>query len=86
MPAGSKRKAERKAERENTCLMRDCKCPFMVAILDRSIECEAPMDGAKNILRFEEKRQLKRHAGMYCTKNYCYCEVYRMVMAAKYED
>lgn len=74
------------SERLNTHLMRDCRCPFMKEIYGKRIVCEGPMDDVKSGLQFKSARQLEKHAAAYCTKNYRYCEIYRMVMAAKYED
>lgn len=74
------------SDRLNTHLMRDCRCPFVKEIRGKCIECEGPMDEAKTGLQFKSARQMEKHAAAYCTKNYRYCEIYRMVMAAKYED
>lgn len=85
--AGAWRMATRaKPERINTCMMRDCKCPMMQEMRGKTVMCEAPMDGANVILKFRSGRKMENHAEIYCKGNYRYCEIYRMVMAAKYED
>ena len=74
------------SDRLNTHLMRDCRCPFMQEIRGKRISCEGPMDNVKSGLQFESAKKLDKHAAVYCCKNYRYCEIYRMVMAAKYEE
>lgn len=75
-----------KPDRLNTCGMRDCKCPMMQEMRGKCVVCEAPMDGATVSLKFKTARKMEKHAEIYCKENYRYCEVYRMVMAAKYDD
>ena len=80
------KKSANKRENQNTHIMRDARCPFMRESRGKAIECEGPMDEVSTGLKFASKRKLEKHAAIYCANNYRYCEVYTMVMAAKYED
>lgn len=80
------RAAKSKREKLNTYIMRDSLCPFMRESRGKCVECEGPMDDAATLLKFKSLRQLEKHARTYCGGNFRYCEVYRMVMAAKYEE
>lgn len=73
-------------DRPNTALMRDCRCPFMEEIRGKTIQCEGPMGDVSVVLKFRTARKMEMHAATYCKDKYDYCEVCRMVMAAKYED
>lgn len=73
-------------DRPNTCMMRDCRCPFMEDMRGKCITCEGPMGDASVTLRFRTQLRMERHAETYCKQRYEYCEIYRMVMAAKYEE
>ncbi len=75
-----------KREKMNTHIMRDSLCPFMRESRGKCVECEGPMDEVATMLKFKSLHQLEKHARAYCGGNYRFCEVYRMVMAAKYED
>lgn len=74
------------ADRASTNRMRDCKCPFVQRMESKRIECEGPADGMVVGLRFRTARAAEKHAAIYCDKKYECCEIYRMVMAAKYEE
>ena len=74
------------ADRVKTFIMRDARCPFIKTAHGKCVECEAPMDNAKQILHFRTEAQMEKHARNYCCENYQYCELYRIVMAAKYEE
>lgn len=74
------------ADRASTNRMRDCKCPFVQRIEGKRIECEGPADNVVVGLRFRTARAAEKHLCNYCEKNFRYCEIYRMVMAAKYEE
>lgn len=61
-------------------------CPFYKHddFKTRALICESIMPGTFTT-RFTYKRDFEFHLKNYCECNYKYCEVYRMVMAAKYE-
>ena len=79
-------KSRRESERVKTFLLRDAVCPFVKTLHGKCVECEAPMDNAKLVLQFRTGKGMENHARTYCGENYKYCEIYRMVMGAKYED
>lgn len=82
----AQRKRTKPPDRVKTFLMRDAVCPFVKALKGKCVECEAPMDKAKLVLQFRTANAMEEHARTYCGDHYKYCEVYRMVMDAKYED
>ena len=62
------------------------KCPFFRAYGSHSVLCESFMDGAGNRTCFRHGADRERHMELYCCGKYDYCEVYRMVKEAKYDD
>lgn len=64
----------------------DVLCPFFKNYWRGSIKCEGFMDGCSNTVTFIDKDDHARHMDVFCQKHYKNCEIYRMVMAAKYEE
>lgn len=51
------------------------------------MRCEGPFDDCLSIsLRMRDKESCLLHMKLFCMARYERCEVYRMVMAAKYPD
>lgn len=65
---------------------REAKCPFYRKSSGQRICCEGHFDGAYIQLIIPEKAMLEEQMRNYCAGRYAYCEIYRMVMAAKYES
>ena len=62
------------------------KCPFFRGYGQKYVRCEGFMDGATTMTGFARERDHRLHMDNYCCKNYAYCEIYRMVMEAKYAE
>lgn len=65
---------------------RDAACPFFRKSIGNAVNCEGPFDGAYIRLIIPDKDAMDKHMQNYCNNRYACCEVYRMVMDAKYED
>lgn len=63
-----------------------CRCPFFRSKGGASVCCEGFADDNTVSVRFLERDKLEQHWECYCCTRYDYCEIYRMVMEAKYED
>lgn len=67
-------------------------CPFYRKDTDKkgkwlsSICCEGFMDGCLLTSTFYRQDLFQQHMDVFCKGRYSCCEVYRMIMAAKYED
>ncbi len=64
----------------------DCRCPFFRSKGGVSVCCEGFTDGCTVSVRFTRKKKLEQHWECFCCGRFNYCEVYRMVMEAKYAD
>ena len=64
----------------------DCRCPFFRSVGEKSVCCEGFMEGCTVSVRFVRPRLLDKHWRLYCCGRYDYCEIYRMVMEAKYDE
>ncbi len=64
----------------------DIKCPFFKNIKKgTTIICEGPYDGCTGIsLSHETKGEMDKQRKLFCCDRYQNCEIYRMIMAAKY--
>ena len=66
---------------------REVKCPFFKFFGDRRIVCEGHHDGLITLSQmFRDNRAMDLQASVFCSKDYKKCEIYRMIMGAKYED
>lgn len=62
-------------------------CPMYIGDGPIEICCEGPFDLCPRVtLSFRNRNACEQHMALFCDKDYCCCEVYRMVMAAKYDD
>ena len=61
-------------------------CPFFRDYQDRIVRCEGIMDGTGLVLTFRDREDHRRHMQVFCEDHYKNCEIYRMVMAARYEE
>lgn len=77
MPSGSYRRA-------------DIECPFYSSDDEKphkqKILCESPVPGSNLSLFFRKKRDFETQIKLFCCQHYDKCEIYRAVMAAKYEE
>lgn len=64
----------------------EARCPFFKAALRTRVTCEGPIDGALIMLVMHTRRQMDKQLRIFCCEHYEKCEIYRMVMAAKYEE
>lgn len=48
--------------------------------------CEGAVDGTTMATLFRHRGQLQQHMRIFCEDAFTCCELYRAVMAAKYED
>ena len=62
------------------------KCPFYHRDdSNRKLTCEGILDGSTLTLNFRRKSDLDQQMEIFCNDYYKNCEVYRMLMEAKYE-
>ena len=64
----------------------DIKCPFFLEHNAREVHCEGIMDGSKVIQRYCKAADKAMQCNIYCSEMYTYCEIYRMLMRAKYDE
>ncbi len=61
------------------------KCPFYRSDDARcKLSCEGVIDGSTLTWSFQNKADLKQQMDIFCCEYYKNCEVYRMLMEAKY--
>lgn len=61
------------------------KCPFYRNDDSRcKLSCEGVIEGNTLTWSFQHKADLKQQMGIFCCEYYRNCEVYRMLMEAKY--
>ena len=63
-------------------------CPFFRSSVDgkRRIVCEGIVDKSTLALTFNRKTDYNTQMSVFCCEHYKRCEVYRMIMAAKYDE
>lgn len=61
-------------------------CPFFRAHSKTQIGCEGMTDGMTIILAFRDSEGLDTQERIFCRQHYERCEIYRAIMAAKYEQ
>ena len=67
----------------------DAQCPFYkfdVGQQKRRIVCEGIVEKSTLELRFSRKRDYDTQLNVFCCEHYKKCEVYRMLMEAKYDE
>ncbi|MBO4854077.1 MAG: hypothetical protein J5482_02880 [Oscillospiraceae bacterium] len=62
------------------------RCPFWRGDRQEVVGCEGPFDGSGVQLTFESHGRQRRHMETFCCHHYEKCEVYRMVVEAKYPE
>ena len=64
------------------------KCPFYKFddFKRRRISCEGIVDDSTLALTFQRKKDYDTQLDVFCCEHYKNCEVYRMIMAAKYDE
>lgn len=66
---------------------REVLCPFFRRFGDRRLTCEGHHDGVLSLTQlFRDNRAMDVQINLFCNKDYKNCEIYRMIMAAKYEE
>jgi len=61
-------------------------CPFRRSHTGKTLCCEGPIDGCTVTLTFTDPAQRVLHQKIFCRARYQCCEIFRMVMEAKYEE
>ena len=66
----------------------DAQCPFFKSDVYkiRRINCEGIVDESTLALTFQRKQDYETQLDVFCCEHYKKCEVYRMLMAAKYDE
>jgi hypothetical protein len=62
------------------------KCPFYRGYTKNAIKCEGFMEGVGNTVTFADHKDHSKHMDVFCQMYYKNCEVYQMVMKARYEE
>lgn len=64
------------------------KCPFYKFddFQRRRISCEGIVDDSTLALTFQRKKDFDTQLGVFCCEHYRNCEIYRMIMEAKYDE
>lgn len=61
-------------------------CPFYRNYSPDVIRCEGIMEGTGISISFRDREDRRRHMEVFCEDHYKNCEIYRMVMDARYEE
>lgn len=66
----------------------DAQCPFFSADIPgkKRIICEGIVDESTLALTFHRKKDYDTQLCVFCCEHYKKCEVYIMIMAAKYDE
>lgn len=64
----------------------EIRCPFFMAHNGHEVHCEGIMDGSKIIQRYCRASDKDKQCQIFCCEVYSYCEIYRMLMQAKYDE
>ena len=67
-------------------LKTDVVCPFFQNIKNGTdIVCESPYEGCTNLtIRHQNKKEMNKQRILFCCNKYKNCEIYRMIIEAKY--
>lgn len=66
----------------------DAQCPFFRSDVEKrkKINCEGIVDRSTLALTFDRKKDYRIQLEVFCCEHYKNCEIYRMLMAAKYDE
>lgn len=66
----------------------DAQCPFYKSDdhLKRQIICEGIVDRSTLALTYRQREDYDTQLSVFCCEHYKKCEIYRMIMAAKYDE
>ena len=66
----------------------DAQCPFYKFDDDRKrrIICEGLVDNSTLALTYRQREDYSTQLGVFCCEHFKKCEVYRMLMEAKYDE
>ena len=65
----------------------DAQCPFFKfdEVKKKRIVCEGLVDESSLALIYCRREDYETQLGVFCCEHYKKCEIYRMIMAAKYD-
>ena len=65
----------------------EVQCPFYKYDDGKQrITCEGLVDNSSLALIYQKRRDYETQISVFCCEHYKKCEVYRMIMAAKYDE
>lgn len=64
----------------------EVKCPFFKGHGRYELVCEGLVDKSSIILRYQQISDKEMQSTLYCKGLYSYCEIYNMLMRAKYDE
>lgn len=64
----------------------EVQCPFYKYDHARRITCEGLVDRSNLTLSYQNIKDYELQMNVFCCEHYKKCEVYRMLMEAKYEE
>ena len=66
----------------------DAQCPFFRSDVgnQKRINCEGIVDRSTLALTFQRKKDYDIQLSVFCCEHYKNCEIYRMIMEAKYDE
>lgn len=66
----------------------DAQCPFFRSDVgnQKRINCEGIVDKSTLALTFQRKKDYDIQLRVFCCEHYKKCEIYRMLMEAKYDE
>lgn len=62
----------------------NAKCPFYCGDSKYFVRCEGIVEDSTLTLSFRSQKEREKQFGLFCCDEYEKCEIYRMVMEAKY--
>ena len=64
----------------------EVRCPFFHGHNRNQIVCEGLVDRSSITLRYQSTGDKEMQSTLYCKDLYSYCEIYNMLMRAKYDE
>lgn len=62
------------------------RCPFYRMHKKKSIGCEGMTDDCKLLILYEAEEERKKQQRIFCAQRFEKCEIYEMIMKAKYTE